>query len=136
MRGDGCPAPVYYICPGLDGCVGSGVNTRPRPCPNCGKDCVPWPGDALEGVETRTKRAREGDAARRASRIYELARTLDELGMYLSGEAVREQATRAGILEAIRALLHERLDAANDAGEDPAKWRAAIDKLGALWCVL
>lgn len=38
------PKTVYYICPGAPkACIGSGVKTEPRNCPNCGQECVPWP---------------------------------------------------------------------------------------------
>lgn len=34
------PEPVFYICAGDNFCVGSGVGREPRPCPNCGVECV------------------------------------------------------------------------------------------------
>ncbi len=86
-------------------------------------------------VATCAKRAREGDAARRVSRIYYLARDLEALGLPMMADMVRRPDPGA-YLCAIREALRGHRTRANDAGEDPAKWRAAIDKLGALWCVL
>jgi hypothetical protein len=33
-------APMFYICDGADGCIGSGVYREPRACPNCRVECV------------------------------------------------------------------------------------------------
>lgn len=38
---------VYFCCPGEPKpCIGSGVSSKERACPNCGQWCVPYPSAA------------------------------------------------------------------------------------------
>ena len=67
----GCePRPVYLVCPG-NGCVGSGISTRERACPNCGKECVPYPSASnLAAAEQNRRAIAAADAAKDAVREY------------------------------------------------------------------
>ncbi len=91
-------------------------------------------------AEIRAKRYREGIAAQRPGRVHDLARALDALGALRQwpthyADLVRGPKPETCII-ALRTNLQRERERAAAEGVDPSPWCAALDKLGALWCVL